>query len=43
MLASCQEWFARHAVARRVLFSLPDARVREAFEAEFQRQRVYYT
>lgn len=43
MLATCQQWFKDHPVARRILFSLPDARVRQAFQAEFRKQKVYCT
>lgn len=43
MLNSCQEWFENKPLAMKVIFSLPARPVREAFEAEFRRQKVYFT
>jgi O-acetyl-ADP-ribose deacetylase (regulator of RNase III) len=44
MLSSCQKWFARHpGVCMQIFFSLPAPKVRQAFEAEFRKQRVFFT
>ncbi len=43
MLNSCQAWFQDKPLAMKVIFSLPAKPVREAFEAEFRRQKVYFT